>query len=196
MGDEIELVSDGDGLVVVGAQSAVERFLQQAGLLPHAARFSMARLSAMLRTGAELAETASEIAEKSAFFYLKLTPESVERIREAGGLMKTKTEGISHAMIGDPGNIGGWLQVEDGPAALLTVPRCCRVLAGLSARWPSRPRRKTSRPFLSGSTRNSTMSAEANATPFSPGCKARRRRSPKPGPCASTVATPRRCGRR
>jgi hypothetical protein len=130
LGDEIELVSDGDGLVVVGDQSAVERFLDQTGLLPDAIRFSLARLSSVMRTGAELAETASEIAERSAF-YLKLTPESVERIREAGGLMETDTEGISHIMLGVPGKIGGWLQAEDGPGALLTNPAVLSGLGGL-----------------------------------------------------------------
>ena len=105
MGDEIELVSDGDGLVVVGDQSAVERFLSQTGLLPDASRISLARLRSVMRTGAELAEIASAVAERSAF-YLKLTPESVERIREAGGLMKTDTAGISHIMLGVPGKIG------------------------------------------------------------------------------------------
>jgi hypothetical protein len=130
LGDEIELVSDGDGLVVVGDQSAVERFLDQTGLLPEATRFSLARLSSVMRTGAELAETASEIAERSAF-YLKLTPESVERIRAAGGLMETDTEGISHIMLGVPGKIGGWLQAEDGPSALLTNPAVLSGLGGL-----------------------------------------------------------------
>lgn len=130
MGDEIELVSDGDGLVVVGDQSAVERFLSQTGLLPDASRISLARLRSVMRTGAELAEIASEVAERSAF-YLKLTPESVERIREAGGLMKTDTEGISHIMLGVPGKIGGWLQAEDGPGALLTNPAVLSGLGGL-----------------------------------------------------------------
>ena len=130
MGDEIELVSDGDGLVVVGDQSAVERFLGQTGLLTDATRFSLARLSSVIRTGADLAETASEIAERSGF-YLKLTPESVERIREAGGLMPTDTEGISHIMLGVPGKIGGWLQAETGPGALVTNPAVLSGLGGL-----------------------------------------------------------------
>lgn len=130
MGDEIELVSDGDGLVVVGDQSAVERFLGQTGLLTNATRFSLARLSSVIRTGSDLAETASEIAERSGF-YLKLTPESVERIREAGGLMPTDTEGISHIMLGVPGKIGGWLQAETGPGALVTNPAVLSGLGGL-----------------------------------------------------------------
>lgn len=130
MGDEIELISDGDGLVVVGDQSAVERFLSQTGLLPDASHISLARLRSVMQTGAELAEIASEVAERSAF-YLKLTPESVERIREAGGLMKTDTEGISHIMLGVPGKIGGWLQAENGPGALLTNPAVLSGLGGL-----------------------------------------------------------------
>jgi hypothetical protein len=43
--------------------------------------------------------------------------------------MKTKTDGISHAMLGDPGKVSKWLQIEDGPASLLTNPA---VLSGVS----------------------------------------------------------------
>ncbi len=125
---EIELVSDGDGLVVVGDRSAVERFLDHAGLLQNAKEFSLGKLGTVLRAGGDVAKTASGVAEQSAL-YLKLTPESAKRLKDAGGLMKTKTEGISHAMLGEPGKVSlKWLQVEDGPASLLTNPA---VLAGV-----------------------------------------------------------------
>ncbi len=97
---EIELVSDGDGLVVVGNRSAVERFLDHAGLLPYAEAFGLGKLSTVLKYGAEVANTAADTTEQSAL-YLKLTPESAKRLKDAGGLMKTKTKGISHAMLGD-----------------------------------------------------------------------------------------------
>lgn len=42
--------------------------------------------------------------------------------------MPTKKDGISYAMLGKPGDVSSWLQVEDGAAALLTNPA---VLAGL-----------------------------------------------------------------
>lgn len=42
---EIELVSDGDGLVVTGDRSAVERFLDHAGLLLNAKEFGLGKLS-------------------------------------------------------------------------------------------------------------------------------------------------------
>jgi hypothetical protein len=127
MDGEIQLVSDDDGLVVAGDRSVVERFLNHAGLLPSAQEFSLGKLSSALRSASEFAKTASGVAEQSAL-YLKLTPESAQRLEDAGGLMPTKTKGISHIMLGDPGSIGGWLQAEDGPASLLTNPA---VLAGV-----------------------------------------------------------------
>jgi hypothetical protein len=134
MSGEIELVQDGDGLIVVGDQSAVERFLDYAGLLPDAARVSLGKLSGVLRSGAAAAETASGIAEQSAF-YLKLTPESAKRLKDAGGLMKSKTDGISHAMLGDPGKVSKWLQVEDGPTSLLMNPAVLSGVGGLMSQF-------------------------------------------------------------
>lgn len=130
MSSEIELVSDGDGVVVTGERTSVERFLEGAGLLERAQEFGMGKLSLTLRAGSDLAQTASGIAEQSAM-YLKLTPESAQQLKDAGGLMKTKTKGISHAMLGDPGRIGKWLQVEDGPASLLTNPAVLSGVGGL-----------------------------------------------------------------
>jgi len=131
---EIELVSDGDGLVVAGDRSAVERFLDHAGLLPNAEEFALGRLSTVLKSGAEVAKTASGIAEQSAL-YLKLTEESAKRLKDAGGLMKTKTKGISHAMLGDPGKVNKWLQVEDGPASFLTNPAVLSGIGGLMSQF-------------------------------------------------------------
>lgn len=130
MSSEIELVSDGEGVVVAGDRGSIERFLDGAGLLEHAREFALGKLSGTLRAGSDLAEVASGIAEQSAM-YLKLTPESAQRLKDAGGLMKTQTEGVSHAMLGDPGRIGKWLQVEDGPASLLTNPAVLSGVGGL-----------------------------------------------------------------
>lgn len=127
---EIELVSDDDGVVVLGDPTAVQRFLDGAGLLSQAQAFELGRLSGVLQTGSNLAETVSGVLEQSAM-YLKLTPESAQRLREAGGLMKTDTPGISHAMLGQAGTTSmKWLQVVDGPASLLTNPA---VISGVGA---------------------------------------------------------------
>ncbi|MCG8150676.1 hypothetical protein GUY44_09310, partial [Pimelobacter simplex] len=130
MSSEIELASDGEGVVVVGDRGTVARFLDGAGLVEQAREFALGKLSITLRAGSDLAEVASGIAEQSAM-YLKLTPESAQALKDAGGLMKTKTGGVSHAMLGDPGRIGKWLQVEDGPASLLTNPAVLSGVGGL-----------------------------------------------------------------
>jgi|SRR6266545_239125 len=135
MAGEIELFSDGDGVVVAGDRSAVERFLDHAGLLMQAQEFGLGKLSNVLKTGADVAKTASGVMEQSAR-YLKLTPESAKRLKDAGGLMKTKTEGISHAMLGETGKQSlKWLQVDDGPASLLTNPAVLSGVGGLMSQF-------------------------------------------------------------
>ncbi|GAA2183627.1 hypothetical protein GCM10009785_28000 [Brooklawnia cerclae] len=135
MAGEIELISDGEGVVVVGERSVVERFLDHAGLLIQAREFSLGKLGDVLRIGANAFETASGIVEQSAL-YLKLTPESAKRLQDAGGLMKTKTKGISHAMLGETGKKSlKWLQVEDGPASLLTNPAVLSGVGGLVSQF-------------------------------------------------------------
>lgn len=130
MADEIELIHDGEGLAVIGESSAVERFLDSVGLLSvsHELRLD---LRAAIDSGAKFAEVASEIAE-NAGRYVKLTKESARDVKELG-LMPTKTKGISHAILGDPGSISKWIQIEDGPASLLTNPAVLSGAAGIMA---------------------------------------------------------------
>ena len=129
--DEVELIGDDDGVVVLGSRSVIERFLAGAGLLANAREFELGKLRKLAATSADVARTVSDVAEQSAL-YLKLTPESAKRLRDAGGLMKTKTKGVSHAMLGETGKHSlKWLQVEDGSASLLTNPAVLSGLGGL-----------------------------------------------------------------
>ncbi len=135
MAGEIELVGDGDGVVVTGDRSAVERFLDQAGLLPQALEFDLGKLHTVLNFGADGLKTMSGIVEQSAM-YLKLTPESAQRLKDAGGLMKTKDKGISHVMLGETGKKSlKWLQSEDGPASLILNPAVLSGLGGLMSQF-------------------------------------------------------------
>lgn len=132
---EIELVGDDDGVVVVGDRSAIERFLDHAGLLSWARDFDLGKLSNAMNAGADVLTAASGVVEQSAM-YLKLTPESAKRLKDAGGLMKTKTKGISHAMLGETGKTSlKWLQVEDGTASLLTNPAVLSGVGGLMSQF-------------------------------------------------------------
>ena len=51
------------------------------------------------------------------------------------GLMPIKVEGISHAMLGDPGRIGGWIQVEVGPSAIFGNPSFLLGVAGIMTQF-------------------------------------------------------------
>lgn len=131
MDDAIELVSDGDGLAIVGDRSAVERYLRSAGLWTDSRELDLGRLRPLLILGSDVAQAASDIATKSGR-WIKLTEESARRVAE-DGLMDSKVEGESHLMIGDPGSVRSWLQAETGTGALLTSPAVLSGIAGIMA---------------------------------------------------------------
>lgn len=131
MEDEIQLIGDGDGLAVIGNPTAVERFLDSVGLLSLSKDLRLDRLGSILGVGAEAAQAASDIGANSGR-YVKLTKESAQLVKEFG-LMNTKTRGVSHAMLGDPGSISKWIQIENGPGSLLTNPAFLSGAAGIMA---------------------------------------------------------------
>lgn len=131
MEDGIELMSDGDGLAVIGESSAVERFLNTVG--SPSKDLGLSRLSKVLSLGAAgsqvaSAQTASARAVDSAR-WVRLTEESARKVSEYG-LTPTKTPGVSHAMIGKPGASKSWIQLDKGPGQLPANPR---MLAGAPA---------------------------------------------------------------
>ena len=70
MDDEIQLISDGDGLAVIGNPTAVERFLVSEGL--PSKDLGLQRLGSVLSTGAAAAQAGFEIAANSGR-WVKLT---------------------------------------------------------------------------------------------------------------------------
>ncbi|WP_182113144.1 hypothetical protein [Actinotalea sp. JY-7876] len=113
MGDEVELISDGAGLAVVGESSAVERFLTSQGLaasrdlVPQALRRSAGTAGATLQAGGAIAAESGR--------WLKMTEASARKVKELGGLMPTDMKGISHAIIGPRGDIKSWIQISGAP---------------------------------------------------------------------------------
>ncbi|TFD68212.1 hypothetical protein [Cryobacterium gelidum] len=127
MSSEIELVSDGDGLVAFGASADIERFLLSTGLDRAPSRnVDLHRLWSLSGTGAAAAQVGADLAANSGR-WVKLTVESAEAIKEFG-LMATKTPGVSHAMIGNPGEIKQWLQIAN-PTVLLSGPFALTALS-------------------------------------------------------------------
>ncbi|GGP15622.1 hypothetical protein LDL08_37080 [Nonomuraea glycinis] len=129
MDDEIQLISDGDGLAVIGNPIAVERFLVSEGLPSKDLRLQ--RLGSVLRAGAGAAQAGYEIAANSGR-WVKLTKESAQLVKRYG-LMESKTPGVSHAMVGRPGSITSWLQIAKGPGFVVPNPALLATAAAVMA---------------------------------------------------------------
>ena len=91
MDSEIQLISDGDGLAVIGDPTAVERFLASEGLSSKA--LGLPRLRTALSTGAAATQAGSEIAANSGR-WVKLTKESAQLVKKHG-LRKSSKTGLS-----------------------------------------------------------------------------------------------------
>ena len=90
MDDEVELISDGAGLAVVGEPGAVERFMTSVGLSSDAGPL---RIGPKLSVAAAAAQTGSQIATSSGR-WVKLTKESAQNLNKYP-LTATKTRGVS-----------------------------------------------------------------------------------------------------
>lgn len=131
MDNGIELISDGDGLAVIGESSAVDRFLVTLGL--PSKDLGLPRLSKVLNLGAQGLQAASTHADSARVVdsarWVRLTEESARNV-SMYGLTPTKTPGVSHAMIGQPGAIKSWIQLDKGAGQLQANPK---MLAGAPA---------------------------------------------------------------
>lgn len=125
----MEIISDGDGLAVIGNPTAVERFMESAGL---SSNTESAHIAAAFSTAAATAQVGSEIAAHSSR-WVKLTKESAA-FRKMYPLTPTTTPGVSHAMLGRRGSIKKWLQIETpGPGVGMTNPAVLAGAAGIMA---------------------------------------------------------------
>lgn len=121
LGKEIELVTDGTALALLGDPSDVEKFLRENGLDTAPSRsLDMQRLRAIMGTSSAAARIGSSMAEGSGR-WVKLSKESAQAMR-TNGLMPTGKSGVSHAMIGQRGDIKQWLQVVSKKPVLVPGP--------------------------------------------------------------------------
>jgi hypothetical protein len=133
--DEVELFSDGDGIAVIGETSAVERFIRGLGERVISRDLNLDQIRPFMMVASEVMQAASDAAANSGR-WLKLTEESAEAIQEHG-LMDTKVPGVKHVMIGKPGDIGRWLQAEDGVGSVVANPDSLAGIAGVMAQVAS-----------------------------------------------------------
>jgi hypothetical protein len=132
MDNEIQLISDDDGLAVIGNETDIERFLASEGLASK--DLKLQRLKSVAGTGAAVAQAGSEVAANSGR-WVKLTPESAQLVKKYG-LRKNSTTGLSTGAVkGQKGQIKGFVEFVKSPRSLLTNPATLSGAAGIMAQF-------------------------------------------------------------
>jgi hypothetical protein len=126
MSDDIELISDGDGVAIVGPPEAVDRFLAAEGLSSRDLGLGRVRPS-LIASGA--LEAGAKIAENSGR-WVKLTKESAAAMNKYG-VMKGTGKGLSRGVLTENGKIKGLIQFSRGGVGTLTNPAMLAGAAGL-----------------------------------------------------------------
>jgi hypothetical protein len=125
--DDIQLISDEDGLAVIGESGAVERFLASEGLPSR--ELNLRRILPALGTAAAVTNAHADIAVKAGR-WVKLTEESAAAIAKHGQMVSTKT-GLKMGVIqaSNGGRIKGIVQFA--PGSLVANPAAIASAAGV-----------------------------------------------------------------
>ena len=128
MSDDIELISDGEGVAIVGPAEAVDRFLAAEGLDSRDLGLGLVKL-ALIASGA--LEAGAKIAEHSGR-WVKLTKQSAEAMKKYD-VMKGAGKGLSRGVLTENGKIKGLIQFSRGGVSTLTNPAVLAGAAGIMA---------------------------------------------------------------
>lgn len=129
MHDEIEMVSDGNGIALLGDAGAIDRFLASAGL--PSKDLGLHRLGTTAAASASALEAGSQIAANSGR-WVQLTEKSAQAMKSMP-LMKGSGAGTSRAVTMDGGKTSHILEIVRTPGAMLTNPAMLTGVAGLMA---------------------------------------------------------------
>ncbi|WP_137123524.1 hypothetical protein [Segeticoccus rhizosphaerae] len=130
MESEIQLISDGDGLAVIGSPTAVERFLVSEGLPSR--DLGLRRLAPAMGSVAGAAQAGSEIAANSGR-WVQLTKQSAELVSKHGLRTSSKTGLSSGVLKGSKGQVKGFVEFAKGPGSVLSNPALLAGAAGIMA---------------------------------------------------------------
>lgn len=132
MSDEIELISDGDGVAVIGESTAVQRFLASAGVASRDLELQK-RLGPAISTGAGITQAGAQGAAHAGR-WVKLTERSANAMH-ASRLMTGSSDKVNRAVLTtDKGKITGLLEImKTTPTGMLTNPAVLAGAAGIMA---------------------------------------------------------------
>lgn len=129
--DEIEIVSDGQGVALLGDAGAIDRFLASEGLPARELDLSRLRTATATATGAGVVQAGSQVAATSGRWVL-LTEKSA-RAMKSMPMMRGSTAHTSRAVAMDGGRTSHILEIVRTPGAMLTNPAVLTGVAGVMA---------------------------------------------------------------
>ncbi|PPF53693.1 hypothetical protein C5B94_09205 [Clavibacter michiganensis] len=132
MDDDVQLISDGDGLAVIGEPTAVERFLATNDL-PKGRDLGLDRLRPAAGMAAAAVQAGSVIAENHGR-WVKLSEKSHALLKQHAA-MKGSVPGLERGVIMDGNKIKGIVEFAKGGGAQLTNPALLSGAAGIMAQY-------------------------------------------------------------
>lgn len=132
--NEVELVSDGDGLVVIGSPAAVELFVASAGVPTR--ELDVSRLTSTVAKSGSALQTASEVSAHAGR-WMKLTEESARAAQSANLVQRSGGQFVQATTRGANGQFAKNLQfINPGKAgAMLTNPAILAGVGGIMAQY-------------------------------------------------------------
>ncbi|NDD98299.1 MAG: hypothetical protein EBZ93_12565, partial [Actinobacteria bacterium] len=129
MSNEIELISDGDGLAVIGSPADVEDFLKSLALTGRRVPVPSTKAEADAASGA-MASIAD--LKKSIGGWIKLTEETIKIVEDLG-LLPSKASGISARILSKTESLKSWTQVAERASSVAANPAMLTGVAGVMA---------------------------------------------------------------
>ncbi len=128
----LELISDGDGIAVIGDAKAVELFVASAGVPSR--ELDLQRLNSVVATSGSALQAASEVSA-NAGRWMKLTEESARAAHTANLLQRSGGKFVQATTRGADGRFAKNLQFVAKPGAMLTNPAILAGIGGLMAQY-------------------------------------------------------------
>ena len=129
MSGELEVISDGDGVVVLGPASEVARFVE--GLTAPVKDLDLPKLRRVVSSGGATAQASATIAA-DAGKWIKLTDESARKLKQLEA-MKGSAGDVSRAILMEKGKTSHILEFAKTPGAMLSNPAVLTGAAGMMA---------------------------------------------------------------
>lgn len=127
---QIELLSDGDGLALIGPSSAIDLFISTHRL--ESRELDLPRLSTAFGGGAAIAKAGSEVAANSGR-WMKLTEQSFQATKHLPMVSNSSSGNLHATLRASNGQFAKNLQFLKTPGAMLTNPAMLAGVAGIMA---------------------------------------------------------------